>query len=254
MDLLAAELGIDPVELRLLNAIEPGDQLPTGQVLDGLAAGRGGDPRGRRDPRARARSRCRATRSGCPAARATRPGARASAAASASRSGSRTSASRRGSTTTAPPACSCMPTGAPTVHCAAAEVGQGVGGRDPAGRARRARHERRHAGAAHDRDGRLGRLDVGVADDLDGGRRRARRVPGGARGARREAAGPRSTSSASTGTRRPAPLDPETGQVHGERAHVALARARCGSSSRSTSSSGSRASSGSGPRRTSARR
>ena len=35
MDLLAAELGIDPVELRLLNAIEPGDQLPTGQVLTG---------------------------------------------------------------------------------------------------------------------------------------------------------------------------------------------------------------------------
>jgi CO/xanthine dehydrogenase Mo-binding subunit len=27
MDLLAAELGIDPVELRLLNALEPGDIL-----------------------------------------------------------------------------------------------------------------------------------------------------------------------------------------------------------------------------------
>jgi CO/xanthine dehydrogenase Mo-binding subunit len=35
MDLLAEELHIDPVELRLLNAIEPGDQLPTGQVLTG---------------------------------------------------------------------------------------------------------------------------------------------------------------------------------------------------------------------------
>jgi CO/xanthine dehydrogenase Mo-binding subunit len=35
MDRLAAELGIDPIELRLLNAIEPGDRLPTGQVLDG---------------------------------------------------------------------------------------------------------------------------------------------------------------------------------------------------------------------------
>ena len=35
MDLLAAELGIDPVELRLLNALEPGDVLPTGQVLTG---------------------------------------------------------------------------------------------------------------------------------------------------------------------------------------------------------------------------
>ena len=35
MDTLAAELGIDPVELRLLNALEPGDILPTGQVVTG---------------------------------------------------------------------------------------------------------------------------------------------------------------------------------------------------------------------------
>jgi CO/xanthine dehydrogenase Mo-binding subunit len=35
MDKLAAELRIDPVELRLLNALEPGGVLPTGQVLTG---------------------------------------------------------------------------------------------------------------------------------------------------------------------------------------------------------------------------
>ncbi len=35
MDKLAAELGIDPVELRLLNALEPGDMLATGQVVTG---------------------------------------------------------------------------------------------------------------------------------------------------------------------------------------------------------------------------
>jgi CO/xanthine dehydrogenase Mo-binding subunit len=35
MDKLAAELGIDPVELRLLNALEPGDRLPTGQPITG---------------------------------------------------------------------------------------------------------------------------------------------------------------------------------------------------------------------------
>ena len=35
MDKLAAELGIDPVELRLLNALEPGDTLATGQVVSG---------------------------------------------------------------------------------------------------------------------------------------------------------------------------------------------------------------------------
>ncbi len=37
MDRLAAELGIDPVELRIANAIEPGMRLPTGQVVDGPA-------------------------------------------------------------------------------------------------------------------------------------------------------------------------------------------------------------------------
>ncbi|HWQ02669.1 MAG TPA: molybdopterin cofactor-binding domain-containing protein [Gaiellaceae bacterium] len=35
MDKLAAELEIDPVELRLLNALAPGDALPTGQVVRG---------------------------------------------------------------------------------------------------------------------------------------------------------------------------------------------------------------------------
>jgi CO/xanthine dehydrogenase Mo-binding subunit len=35
MDKLAAALDIDPIELRLLNALEPGGRLPTGQVLTG---------------------------------------------------------------------------------------------------------------------------------------------------------------------------------------------------------------------------
>ena len=35
MDKLAAALGIDPVELRLLNALAPGDTLPTGQRIEG---------------------------------------------------------------------------------------------------------------------------------------------------------------------------------------------------------------------------
>jgi CO/xanthine dehydrogenase Mo-binding subunit len=35
MDSLAGELGIDPVELRLLNALEPGGRLATGQVIGG---------------------------------------------------------------------------------------------------------------------------------------------------------------------------------------------------------------------------
>jgi CO/xanthine dehydrogenase Mo-binding subunit len=35
MDKLAAELGIDPIELRLLNALEPEDTMPTGQRITG---------------------------------------------------------------------------------------------------------------------------------------------------------------------------------------------------------------------------
>src|SRR5581483_4584952 len=35
MDKLASAVGIDPVELRLLNALKPGDVLPTGQVITG---------------------------------------------------------------------------------------------------------------------------------------------------------------------------------------------------------------------------
>ena len=35
MDKLAAALDIDPVELRLLNALKPGDALPTGQTIRG---------------------------------------------------------------------------------------------------------------------------------------------------------------------------------------------------------------------------
>jgi CO/xanthine dehydrogenase Mo-binding subunit len=37
MDRLAAALGIDPVDLRLANALEPGMRLPTGQLVDGPA-------------------------------------------------------------------------------------------------------------------------------------------------------------------------------------------------------------------------
>jgi CO/xanthine dehydrogenase Mo-binding subunit len=35
MDRLATELGVDPIELRLMNALEPGDAIPTGQKITG---------------------------------------------------------------------------------------------------------------------------------------------------------------------------------------------------------------------------
>ena len=37
MDKLAAAVGIDPVEIRLLNAMETGDRLITGQVIENVA-------------------------------------------------------------------------------------------------------------------------------------------------------------------------------------------------------------------------
>ena len=153
-------------------------------------------------PRAASRRSCRATRSGSPAAPATRRAARASGAASASRSASRTSATPRASTTSARRACGCSRDGSAEVHCAAAEVGQGVTNVILQVACTRARHGSRAARAGLDRARRLVGLGVGVADDVDGGRRRARRVPRGARGARARRAAARSTSSASTGTRR----------------------------------------------------
>ena len=105
MDKLAAALEIDPVELRLLNALAPGDTLPTGQVVRGSLSDRRGDPpRGRAraaaargaaarpDPLARRRRQHDARRGRTPRDRA-------------SPSASRTSATRRASTTSAPPAC-----------------------------------------------------------------------------------------------------------------------------------------------------
>ena len=148
-----------------------------------LAAGRRDDPRGRRARAAARRRSCRATRCGCPAAPATRRAARACAAASASRSASRTSRYSEGFDDYCAARVRLLADGSAEVHCAAAEVGQGVHRRDPPGRAHRARDRRRAARAGPDRDGRLGRLGVGVAHDVDGGRRRARRVPRRARGA-----------------------------------------------------------------------
>ena len=186
MDKLAAALGIDPVELRLLNALEPGDTLPTGQV----------------DRPARCRSREVIRRAAALAVpepeelprdpirlpgrrRATRRAARASGAASASRSASRTSATRRASTTSAPRAC-VLARGRHAPRCTAPrprsarasidvilQVARTELGTDDVALAP-------HTTATR----RLGRLGVGVAHDVDGRRRRARRVPRGARGAR----------------------------------------------------------------------
>ena len=181
MDLLAAELGIDPVELRLLNALEPGDTLPTGQVVTGSLPTREVIRRaaalplpgaGAPSPRPVASSRRRRehdARRGRPSRRRLRarvqehlllgglrrllhrPGR---AARRRERNGP--FGRRRG--------------------------GPGSGRGDAAGRPHGARHRRRDARPAHDGGGRLGRIHVGVTHDLDGGRRGSRCVPRGARG------------------------------------------------------------------------
>lgn len=107
MDRLAAELGMDPVEFRQLNAMEQGTLLPTGQVVDSPA------PVAELLRRVKARPLpperqwrwpvSRPTYGRCPADSPTPPTAKAWCAASATRSASRTSASPRASTTTPPP-------------------------------------------------------------------------------------------------------------------------------------------------------
>ncbi len=93
MDKLAVELGMDPVELRQLNAMSEGDFMPTGQQIDSPA------PVAELLRWTPSTWTCASCRARCPTPRT----ARGSCAASATRSASRTSASPRASTTTPPP-------------------------------------------------------------------------------------------------------------------------------------------------------
>ena len=121
MDKLAAELGIDPVELRLLNALGSGDTLPTGQVIEGVLPTAEVIRRAAALPEAEA---LRARRSAFQAGLGIRPAARASSEESASRSVQEhllLGGLRRlhGSVLL-------RADGSAEVHCASAEVGQGV--------------------------------------------------------------------------------------------------------------------------------
>ena len=222
MDKLAAALGIDPVELRLLNALAPGDTLPTGQVVERLAARRRGDP-----PRCRARA---AAARGAPArpdpparaARATRPAARACKRGTGFAVGFKNICYSEGFDDFC--AARVVLSGdAAEIHCAAAEVGQGVERRDPPGRAHGARLDDvtlAPAGTARVDSAGLG---LGLAADV-----RWPPAPSSS------PAGPRSRSASAPARQevdvervyhhpRTWPLDPETGQTTGERSHVALA-------------------------------
>ena len=182
MDKLAAALDIDPVELRLLNALQPGDVLPTGQTITGSmpvaetirAAAALEPPAAEELPRDPLRlpggagntSRGEGVRRGVGFA-----------------VGFKNIAYSEGFDDYCAARVVLHPDGSADVHCAAAEVGQGVTGVIlQVARTELGFDDVRRRGRT-DGDGRLRRLRVRVAHDLDGGRRRPRRVPGRARGA-----------------------------------------------------------------------
>ena len=99
MDKLAATLGIDPVELRLRNALAPGSVLPTGQRIGSAPRVREVIERCASIPLPPAEPALARDPLRLPGGPATSAAARGSGAASASRSASRTSATARASTT-----------------------------------------------------------------------------------------------------------------------------------------------------------
>ena len=113
--------------------------------------------------------------------------------------------------------------------------GPGARRRDPPGRRGRARDERDHARDEHDEHRRLGRIDLRLAHDLDGRRRRSRCLPRRGRGARASARAARSTSSGSTATPRPSRSIPRPARCWASARTSRSRRARCASSPRSTS-------------------
>ena len=182
MDKLAAALDIDPIELRLLNALKPGDVLPTGQRITGSL------------PIAET-IRAAAALEPPPAEPLPRDVLRLPGGAGNTTNGEGV---RRGVGFAVGFKNIAYSEGfddycAARVRLLARRIGRGAlrrgrGGtgrdrRDPPGRAHRARPRRRAARTGPDGDRRLGRLGFGFAHDVDGGRRSPRRVPGGARGA-----------------------------------------------------------------------
>ena len=238
MDRLAAALDIDPVELRLLNALEPGDVLPTGQTITGafpvaevIRRAAALDPP---EPEELPRDPMRLpggsgnTTHGQGVRRGTgfavgfknicySEGFDDSCAARVRLSGA-------GGELRA------------EVHCAGAEVGQGVSNVVLQVARTELGIDDVVARAGIDRRRRLGRLRVRVAHDVDGGRRR-RSSPAGRRSRSAGAPATRSTSSASTGTRGPGRSIRRRVRSRTARRTSRSPARRCASSPRSTSSS-----------------
>ena len=221
MDRLAAELAIDPVELRLLNALEPGDRLPTGQAITGSLPTREVIRRAAALPVPEAEALPRdPLRLPGGAGNTTRgEGVRRGVGFAA---GFKNICYSEGFDDFCSARVLLRANGGAEVHCAAAEVGQGVVGVI----LQVARTE-------------LGTDDVSLAPHTtasvgSAGSASASRMTWMAAGAVRDACRAALEERERTGGGevdvervyrhpRTAPLDPETGQITGERAHVALA-------------------------------
>ena len=235
MDKLADALDIDPIELRLLNALGPGGSLPTGQKITGTL------------PVADVIRRAAALDVPEPEELPRNPMRLPGGSGNTTRGegvkrgvgfavGFKNIGYSEGYDDYTAARVQLHADGSATVHCAAAEVGQGVANVILQVARTELGIERRRACPAHDRDGRLRGLGVGFADDLDGLRRRAGRVPGRAGGARAEGRAARSTSSGSTAIRARRRSTPRRVRSPAS-GHTSRTRAPpCASSPRSTSS------------------
>ena len=220
MDRLAAELGIDPVELRLLNALEPGDTLPTGQVIAGSLPTREVIRRAAALPLPAAEDLPRdPLRLPGGAGNTTHgEGVRRGVGFAV---GFKNICYSEGFDDSCAARVVLHADGSAEVHCAAAEVGQGVEGvilqvartelgTDQVSLASRTTSSVGSAGSAS--ASRMTWMAAGAVRDACRAALEERERAGGEADVERVYRHPRTT-----------PLDPETGQITGERAHVALA-------------------------------
>ena len=220
MDRLAAELGIDPVELRLLNALEPGDTLPTGQVIAGSLP--------TREVIRRAAALPMPAEEELPRDPLRLPGGAGNTTHGEGvrrgvgfAVGFKNICYSEGFDDSCAARVVLLADGSAEVHCAAAEVGQGVEGvilqvartelgTDHVTLASRTTSSVGSAGSAS--ASRMTWMAAGAVRDACRAALEERERAGGEVDVERIYRHPRTT-----------PLDPETGQITGERAHVALA-------------------------------
>jgi len=221
MDKLAAELGIDPVELRLLNALKPGDSLPTGQVVTGslptaeVIRRAAAIPTPDAEPLPRDPLRLPGGAGNTTHGQGVRRGEGFAV-------GFKNICYSEGFDDFCAARVELRADGSALVHCAAAEVGQGVGSvilqvartELATDRVELASHSTADVGSAGSASAsRMTWMAAGAVRDACRAALEERERSGGAEvDVERVYRHPPTT-----------PLDPETGQVTGERAHVALA-------------------------------